>query len=66
MLVLLIMSLAGLIGNSMVIMAVKSVAKLRCGTNQVLASLATADLLVCVLVMPASAAQLAIGKYICC
>lgn len=57
------MSFAGLVGNGMVIIAVKAVKKLRAiYTNQVLASLASADLLVCLLVMPANAVQLAVGK----
>lgn len=61
-LVLLLMPLAGLVGNGMVIMAVRLVGKLRCDTNTVLSSLATADFLVCVLVMPPAVVQLIIGK----
>lgn len=60
-LLLLVMSLAGLTGNIMVIIAICLVKKLKSNTNIILSSLATADMLVCVLVMPPALIQLVTG-----
>ena len=59
------MSVAGLCGNGLVIIAIFSVQKLRKNSiSGILCSLAIADLLVCLLVMPAGAIQLATGMHL--
>lgn len=62
-LLLLILSVAGIMGNLMVILAVAKVTRLKSNTNRQLSSLATADLLVCVLVMPQGLLQLVTGTH---
>ncbi|XP_067948717.1 D(2) dopamine receptor-like [Watersipora subatra] len=57
------MSIVGVTGNIMVLLAVKVVSGLRNDMNKMLCSLATADFLVCALVMPCSATQLATGNW---
>ena len=56
------MSVAGLTGNLMVIIAICLVRKLKSNTNTILSSLATADLLVSLLVMPPALIQLVTGE----
>lgn len=63
MLLLLLLPLAGLMGNLMVIIAIATVKKLQNNTNTILASLATADLLVSVLVMPLGMLQSISGRW---
>jgi len=61
-LILIILALLGLAGNLLVIIAVSKVKKLQTTTNIQLGSLATADLLVSSVVMPAAMTQLICRK----
>jgi len=61
-LLLLIFSVAGIIGNLLVCIAIKLDIRLQSATNQYLFSLAIVDMLVCVIVIPLAVLQILAGN----